>query len=453
MKFCVLRTLLGAWLIVGSWGLVAPAQAQEPGKSVALALAEALQDRQAAPDVRLAAARTLLRLPAEQAAEAVGALTAALADPVYAVRESAALALAKLGQRAEPAIPALTRLLTDRDEAVKSAAVAGLSAIGPKAKEALPAVLALAKNQSAPQRPAALAALGAFGQADAAVLEVLLAGLDDTPEVVQTATAALARLGAPAVEPLLQLLQTSPKQAVRERTAAALAKIGEPAVAALLAQLAAPSDTGRADAQRHLLAQTLAKIGKPALTGLTAAAKDAAHPGQLLAVEALGWVGADAAEALLGLSNQPQLPPAVLQRTIAALAVAGVGNQAVGQRLLQLVESEDVRLRREAVAALGATKTTEAVSKLAELAKADTQPLPVRLAAVRSLGQLGESAKEALPTLRELASSKGDNALREYAVVALAGLGGAEVEAILLPLTRDPDNGVRRAAIEGLAPR
>jgi HEAT repeat protein len=106
MKFCVLRTLLGAWLIVGSWGLVAPAQAQEPGKSVALALAEALQDRQAAPDVRLAAARTLLRLPAEQAAEAVGALTAALADPVYAVRESAALALAKLGQRAEPAIPA-----------------------------------------------------------------------------------------------------------------------------------------------------------------------------------------------------------------------------------------------------------------------------------------------------------------------------------------------------------
>lgn len=455
MKFFIIPMLLFCWLFVDGCGLVGGGIiAQEPAKdnAIAAALAEALKDRRADWEVRVAAAEALRRLPTEQAADALGVLTEALADPIYAVRRSAALTLAKLGPRAEPAVPELVKLLADRDDSVKSAAVAALAAVGPKAKAAVPALLAIAKNQSAPQRTDALTALGTVGQADPAVLEVLLAGLDDAPNVVKTASATLGKFGASAVEPLVKLLKTSPKQTVREQAAATLAQVGEPAVSTLLAEFAAAGSSGQTQALRHLLAQTLAKIGKPALAGLSAAAKDTAHPGRLLAVEALGWLGTDAADALVALSSEPELPPAVLERAIGALAVAGVGHEAAQQRLLELVESTDVGLRRAAVAALGSAKATQAMARLAELANTDTQPLPVRLAAVRSLGQLGESAKAAVPTLLEIARSKADQALRQAAVVVLATIGrGEEVEATLLELTRDPDNGVRRVAIEGLA--
>lgn len=77
---------------------------------------------------------------------AVPSLVATLQDPDRDVRAQAARALARMGPRAEPAIPALIAALNDSDQEVRMGAARALGQIGPPAAEAVPDLIEALKD-------------------------------------------------------------------------------------------------------------------------------------------------------------------------------------------------------------------------------------------------------------------------------------------------------------------
>jgi HEAT repeat protein len=78
--------------------------------------------------------------------EAVPSLIVALSDPDPDVRAHAARAVAILGPKAQSAVPALIRLLHDPDDYVRRNAARALGQIGPAAKDAIPSLIELLKE-------------------------------------------------------------------------------------------------------------------------------------------------------------------------------------------------------------------------------------------------------------------------------------------------------------------
>lgn len=77
---------------------------------------------------------------------AVPSLVETLQDPDREVRAQAARALARMGPRAEPAIPALIAALNDSDKEVRMGAARALGQIGPAAAEAVPDLIQALKD-------------------------------------------------------------------------------------------------------------------------------------------------------------------------------------------------------------------------------------------------------------------------------------------------------------------
>lgn len=77
---------------------------------------------------------------------AVPSLVETLQDPDRDVRAQAARALARMGPRAEPAIPALIAALNDSDKEVRMGAARALGQIGPAAAEAVPDLIKAIKD-------------------------------------------------------------------------------------------------------------------------------------------------------------------------------------------------------------------------------------------------------------------------------------------------------------------
>lgn len=77
---------------------------------------------------------------------AVPSLVETLEDPDREVRAQAARALARMGPRAEPAIPALIAALNDSDKEVRMGAARALGQIGPAAAEAVPDLIQALKD-------------------------------------------------------------------------------------------------------------------------------------------------------------------------------------------------------------------------------------------------------------------------------------------------------------------
>jgi HEAT repeat protein len=77
---------------------------------------------------------------------AVPALIDTLHDPDQEVRAQAALALARMGDRAAPAVDDLVNALNDPNEDVRRGAARALGQIGPEAQEAVPALIKAIKD-------------------------------------------------------------------------------------------------------------------------------------------------------------------------------------------------------------------------------------------------------------------------------------------------------------------
>lgn len=77
---------------------------------------------------------------------AVPALIETLHDPDHSIRAHAALALARMGPKAAPAVPDLIVALNDPQREVRQGAARALGQIGPDAEEAVPALVKALKD-------------------------------------------------------------------------------------------------------------------------------------------------------------------------------------------------------------------------------------------------------------------------------------------------------------------
>jgi HEAT repeat protein len=138
------------------------------------------------------------------------------------IRERAVVALCELG---EPAVPLLVGAIGDQDFNVRTLAIFCLGRMGPKAKEAVPVLVQTLGDRDWIVRRYAAGALGYLeGTAAGAAPALARTAVEDaSPDVRQTATFSLGRLGPEARETvqatLRQIGVTGADEAVRTRAA------------------------------------------------------------------------------------------------------------------------------------------------------------------------------------------------------------------------------------------
>ncbi len=266
-----------------------------------------------------------------------------------------------------------------------------------EARRAVRELIRALGNRDVAVRQAAIEALGRL--ADGRAVTPLIASLKDEPGL---SSAALANIGAPAVDPLLTALRSLTDRAARQACVAALGQIGdERAVAPLLACLQDADQNMRAAAVRALgqikneraLAPLISRLQDPDrdVRGAVAEALDSLgwQPGQD-ETGAAYWAakrwwskciefGALAVGPLaLALQDEPYNVAETLEK---------IGEPAV-EPLLRALQASSRDVRRATAKALGTMSDGRAVAPLAELlADPDVQ---LRQILARALGQLGD---------------------------------------------------------------
>jgi HEAT repeat protein len=276
---------LHAWLTLGSVKDSAEIDAvvaalKDPNSDVRCAVASALGDIKAAKvvepliaalgdadsKVRACVARSLGNLKNPRATES---LIAVLKDPDISVRQGAAESLAKIGTPAvEPLIAALKDWGTDAPAGI-AAALRDIQ--DPRAIEPLVAVLTRGSGRNCLENPhngervcesqLQTTAIYALGRAGAPAVKPLIEVLNNADaEVRARAAEALGLIHPPAIEPLIGCLKDT-SWGVRTRAGNALASIGQPAVEPLVAILHDPNVEIRRSAADALARMADSKVG------------------------------------------------------------------------------------------------------------------------------------------------------------------------------------------------
>jgi HEAT repeat protein len=233
--------------------------------------------RDADPAARAEAAQALAHLGPDGAARAA-TLVPLLSDPAASVRWSALDALGKIGPSDPALAEAVVGRLADAEPGVRRRARDAARDLG---AAAVPALVARVEARDDPRGDAlaTLAALGPRAAAAAPVLERALTGLDWDGQ--EAAARALARLGAPGVDPLRSALRDE-RAEVSAWAADALGTMGATAASAaddLRATLPRPGPP------RFAAAHALVALGPHAARALAAALSDP-DPAVRAAVEA-----------------------------------------------------------------------------------------------------------------------------------------------------------------------
>lgn len=395
----------------------------------AAALIEATRDKDS--DVRKYAATALGDLPpGERPATVVPALVALFSDPNQAVRDHAALALARIG---EPAVPALVKVLRERG--------LDLDAAGPRGRTEV-------------REECAHVALIRIG-APAVPALVALAGSRNDSWALAPAAVALARIGAPAVPALTRGL-TDPNRKVRRFAVLVLGTIGRPAAGAAdgLAKVARSDDEDLAvEAGRALAA--LGPVGVAPLLEDAAGTDDARR---VLALRSLaqgapdegqaGKVAAELARALTDPSERIRYEGA---RATAALAPRlGNEHKAVVTALAAALGDTNTGTRAEAAAAArdvaaqvgpGAAALVPALTTA--LGDADER---VAEGAAAALGHIGPKAAAASDRLLAAATGAAWR-VRSPAATALAKIADPRVVPAALAAAKNSNNYEIRYAL------
>ena len=296
----------------------------------------------------------------------------------------------------------INALRYQKDSYVRGAAAEALGEIG-DARAVRPLIAAL-KDRDV--HGWVINALGLIG--DARAVKPLIAEIDgDGRENVATA---LGKIGAPAVESLLAVLQDSRKE-VRQAASRALGEIGD--VRAVEPLIALLCDEDEDEKLRKSATAALGKIGDArAVEPLIAVLKDRTYRVHDEAEYALGQIGAPAVESLLTMLKDSNREV----RRAAARTLGRTGDVRAVELLIALLQDQE--LRRAAIFGLGHMGDARAVEPLiAVLRDADSI---VREFAARALGQIGD-ARAVEPLIVALE----DNAATvvEAATMALNSLG------------------------------
>jgi HEAT repeat protein len=269
-------------------------------------------------EVRVAAAIALGMIGG---ARALPALTGALLDPHLPVRAAAAAALGALGN--PEAISALQDTLIRDSAGVARAAASALTRLGEPAFQRLTDLL----NRSGAIAQRAVLALG-YWHTDAAATALLGALEHSEPPTVRRIVAALHEIGAPALLPLIEALQTG-TAAQRCGAARALGKLADPRT---IPHLLAALDDPHPQVCGHA-ALALGRFGAVVVDALLArllTAQDQAGRYAAIALGELGAVGLPALAAALNDTRPDQRICAIagLERT-ARRSAAAARNSAV----------------------------------------------------------------------------------------------------------------------------
>jgi HEAT repeat protein len=397
-------------------------------------------------------------------------LVAALADKNPAIREHAAVALARAGALAKPAVEALWPLTADPSPNVRAAGYDALRAAGPASAAPLAKLLT---HESADVRARAAEAVsqGGYGPIPGSAATDLANALDDEDPAVRGAAAdGLSRLGAaagPAVPKLVALFgKTTPEDLMKPdplELAAfrAVVGIGEPAVGPLTAALADRNPVVRLQAVAAL--GEIGPAAKAALPDIEKLLRDPVGAVALEAAAAATRVGGNASNTAdlmkLALTNDDPDTRAAGLRT--ALRMGPAGKPLAPLVLPLFADTSDIvrRLAVEFAGGLGADAGAQVVPALAKVLKEDTaesvrrraaeilaslgpaaapaadalgaatadESLLVQRVAVTALGDLGAAGKPGLPQLAKLAADeKADAGLRAAAVIASVKVDGTD---------------------------
>lgn len=445
-------------------------------RAAAVATLARLGDRNAVPlivsalrdsdsRVRTEAARTLGQFNDPTATDA---LIGTLSDQSGDVRVEAAFALGRL--KNSRALVPLASLLNDRDPRVSLAAAESLGRMGdPRATRVLLDSLASADWRVRSRATQVLARVASEGSLDQAVGPLARALTDNDPVVRYYAAEALAGIGVKSVPSLIDILRAN-READRDRAARVLWRIGGPAVDPLLAVL---QERGSTAEMRAAAAHTLGLIGDARATkGLASLLKDDRYFVRHEAAIALGHVGAPVLELLLEMANSST--PSTREAAIEALGSSS-STRAL-DRVIEALSDQNANVRAAAVRALGESASERAAAPLmgvlrdetstfrqqaaASLARLGTVAMPsliralkdpkpsVRQLVAQSLGEIG--SKDAVQSLIELITTDQSGA-RPEAIEALGKIGDPAAIAPILSVLRSGSVAVRKRAVAALA--
>jgi len=378
-------------------------------------------------DVRREAVKALAAMRTEAATHA---LIAALNDPRSDAQEIAIEALMK--RRAKEAIPALWRLLEgDGFVESKEKALYALWDLQPeKRKELL--ILALKRDYSLPCEPEEAAAI----LRDRKHLPFLLAALKSGGfHAEMDAAEILAELGAEeAVEPIYRLIRQKEKfscDCPRVALATCLMKIGTKRACTALLQLLKKPDIICHDYRIEIARFLCPKHKKWMLKGLL----------QMLKSDNPEW------------------------RYYAVIALASINATEAIPQIAKLLDDPDIRVRSEAVGALGWLKAKQFVGRLLKMLKTDPD---LESSLIYALGLIGDvravkPLAERLLAYTERAKKhptgggyeeekKDKTRLKRRALAKALGWLGTKVavEALIKVVNDDPNRHVRGEAVEAL---
>ncbi len=348
--------------------------------------------------------------------DVVAPLIEFLQDPDEELRTYAALAL---GDRQDPrSVPALiVAVQSDPDINVRYHAIEALGKLHPP--EATEALLAIALSRDFFLGFPALDALRQIG--DTSIAPRLVPLLADRLLCSPTAVA-LGLLGdQEVVQPLVQLLNqvNAPTRAIAQSLAALYHRY--------------ENLYGEGPHISDLFQESVTLNGCQNLLD----SLSVANPEELKSlVLLLGWVdNQECAKALTRLLSEP----AVRKEVVEALVRYGEG---VSELLIEQLESQDLETRSAAIVALGRIGDTRSVGILIKLLKVDPE---LSIAAANALARIGD--RSAFTPLLNLLGHQ-DAGVRQAAIAALNSLGHPDMPQHLQTLLRDESAYVRESAVK-----
>jgi HEAT repeat protein len=409
-------------------------------------LVEALRDEDST--VRAGAKKALDRIGFLDESQ-LGLITTSLADKDAEVRRFALRSLARIECDDAKTLAAVVRLLEDRDAAIRQDAVACVGRFGETSRASvLPALLGALGD--ADLRPDVLQELKRLGPIEAADIAALLQGLKNDSDAVRLySSRALGQLGPKAQKAVPQLVEglNGAKGEVRHTMLLALLAIDVQAMGGKTAQIAALTDEEPGLRQRGAMFLAEApKEGRDAVPALTANLKDKEPLARLAALMALEKIGVDA-KVLPEIAKLLEDPEPNIRAT-AVLVVGTAGGESFVPNVVGTFADESADVKLNAVIAVGllGKDAKEAVPELRRLLTSKDDKL--RSAALWSLGKIGGNARAAVPDLITMLKDQ-DEGRRTPVVNALAGIGKRGVPPLVDAL-KSPDSWIRLGAVEAL---
>ncbi|HEY3322186.1 MAG TPA: DUF2950 family protein [Planctomycetota bacterium] len=386
---------------------------------------------------------TLLASLGQAANEAIPKLLQGAYDKTGALGPAMAEVLKQIDPENKATIPALTVRVKSKVPEVRLSAIEHLRTLGPAAAPAVPALIDVLKDDEYLTREAAIHALAAIAPPDAKTVAAIIVSMRcGVGKVLRAGSAALAKAAPDALPAIVAGLKDD-IPAVRTTLFALLEKT--PAAIPLLA--AAMKDAPIV--QRRAIILLVAQMGpaaKGAAPALVEALKDGSTTTLSYVAKAIEAIGPDAVPALSAAIKEgtPE------QKRLAMTLVVQMGQAAKGAApaLAAAMTDENALTKAQALRALEKLGPHGIAGLTAAIGQAD---LPTKLLAIAALGNLGATAKTAVPVLLPLQKDEQPK-VRRYAINSLRQIApeNPQVLAAIQAAAKDEDPTVKMAAIKNL---